>query len=463
MQQQTPRIGHCGLLKVCARNPRYFCDPSGKVVYLAGSHTWTNWIEHKVRKDEPDFDYDGYLSSLVAHNHNFMRLWGWEHARWATWDATGNFFAYPLAYRRTGPGNARDGLPKFDLSRFDPDHFSRLRTRCLRAGQRGIYVAVKFFDGFSVGFKGGTPDKLIPSRNPWRGHPFHADNNINGIDGDPAKTGEGKAVHTLRIPAITSLQEAYVRKVIDTVNDLDNVLYEICNESDGTPEAVAWQCHFVRFVKEYEKGKMKQHPVGMTVPYPGGRNADLFDSPADWISPNHTDAEPYKTDPPASDGKKVVVADTDHLWGLGGEPPWVWKSFTRGLNLLLMDPWEPLKLSDLYPNNFRDHPVWEPLRRSIGYARAVAEETDLADMEPSDISSTGYCLAAPGRASVVYQPSPEPFEVDLTGWDGRYGAQWLDPTTGARKPAGTHQAGRKLSFIPPFSPDSVLMLRREPR
>ena len=31
--------------------------------------------------------------------------------------------------------------------------------------------------------------------------------------------------------AITALQEAYVRKVVDTVNDLDNVLYEISNES----------------------------------------------------------------------------------------------------------------------------------------------------------------------------------------------------------------------------------------
>ena len=40
------------------------------------------------------------------------------------------------------------------------------------------------------------------------------------------------------IPAITSLQEAYVRKVIDAVNDLDNVLYEICNEGDLT--SVPW-------------------------------------------------------------------------------------------------------------------------------------------------------------------------------------------------------------------------------
>jgi hypothetical protein len=32
---------------------------------------------------------------------------------------------------------------------------------------------------------------------------------------------------------VRALQEAYVRKVIDTVQDLPNVLYEVANESSG--------------------------------------------------------------------------------------------------------------------------------------------------------------------------------------------------------------------------------------
>ena len=51
------------------------------------------------------------------------------------------------------------------------------------------------------------------------------------MDGDPRGTGDGAAgVQSLAIPAITALQEAYARKVVDTLNDLDNVLYEIGNE-----------------------------------------------------------------------------------------------------------------------------------------------------------------------------------------------------------------------------------------
>jgi hypothetical protein len=447
-----------GPLKVHPANGRYFADPSGKPVYLAGSHTWANWVEHKVRPNEPDFDFPGYLDFLHRNKHNFMRLWGWEHTRWATWDGTGNFYAYPVAYARTGPGMALDGLPKFDLGLFDPAYFTRLRDRCVAAGNRGIYVAVKFFDGFSVGFKGEErTERWVESRNPWRGHPFNAANNVSGIDGDPEKTGEGKAVQTLRIPAVTRLQEALVRKVVETVNDLDNVLYEICNESDGTPDAVEWQYHFIRFVKELEAGMPKQHPVGMTVPYPHGDNASVFASPADWVSPNHTQREPYRTNPPPADGSKVVVCDTDHLWGHGGDQAWVWKSFCRGHNLLLMDPWEELKGSDLHDNNYRDHPTWGSIRKSIGQAAAFARRMDLAAMKPMrELCTSGYCLAAPGRECIVYQPEPHRFELDMTGWEGLYAAEWFNPTAGVSGSGAPVRGGHRIEFVPPFPCDGVL-------
>jgi hypothetical protein len=44
-------------------------------------------------------------------------------------------------------------------------------------------------------------------------------------------------------------RKGYVRKVIDTVNDLDNVLYEISNEDTGSPADSAWQYHMIAFVK----------------------------------------------------------------------------------------------------------------------------------------------------------------------------------------------------------------------
>jgi hypothetical protein len=147
-----------------------------------------------------------------------------------------------------------------------------------------------------------------------KGTPFNLQNNINGIDGDPNKNGKGLQIYTLANKDVTTLQEAYVRKVIDTVNELDNVLYEISNEN--YPPSTEWQYYIIRYIKDYEKNKPQQHPVGMTFQYHGGKNQTLFESPADWISPNPEGG--YRDDPPASDGKKVILNDTDHLWGIGG-------------------------------------------------------------------------------------------------------------------------------------------------
>ena len=78
-------------------------------------------------------------------------------------------------------------------------------------------------------------------------------------------------------------EENYVRKVIDTVNDLPNVLYEIANEAGSY--STAWQQHFITFIKNYEAGKPVQHPVGFTFQYSGGSDATLYASGADWVSP----------------------------------------------------------------------------------------------------------------------------------------------------------------------------------
>ena len=69
-------------------------------------------------------------------------------------------------------------------------------------------------------------------------------------------------------------------------------------------------------MKEYEKTKPRQHPVGMTYfdSGPRGTMDALLDSPADWISPGDDGGRfDYAGDPPPADGRKVSLADTDHI------------------------------------------------------------------------------------------------------------------------------------------------------
>ncbi len=123
-----------GPLRVSPKNPRYFCDASGREVLLVGSHTWNSLVD-MGRSDPPEaFDFDAYLDFLSRYGHNFIRLWAWDST---TWDTRANgrlgkdfiHHAAPLPWLRTGPGMALDGKPKFDLKQFDPAYFERLRQR----------------------------------------------------------------------------------------------------------------------------------------------------------------------------------------------------------------------------------------------------------------------------------------------------------------------------------------------
>ena len=152
---------------------------------------------------------------------------------------------------------------------------------------------------------------------------------MNGIDGDPNHDGRGSETHTLQIPAVTRIQEACIKPVGDVVNDLDNVLYEVSNQSD--PQSQPWQYHMIQYVKAYGATRSKQHPVGMTVTWPNGCNDVLDESPADWISPNHEGG--YVDAPPATTGRKVILSDTDHLWGIGGTRSGRGRVLMRGLNV----------------------------------------------------------------------------------------------------------------------------------
>lgn len=432
-----------GPLRVHSGNRRYFADRTGKAVYLTGAHTWPNLVDIGPADPPPRFDFDGYLDFLERYDHNFIRLWTWELTKWDTKQEKRVHTAWPQPFARTGPGTALDGKPKFDLAQFDPEYFGRLRRRVEAARRRGIYVSIMLFEGWGMQF----------CTDAWKMHPFCPDNNVSGLGGEVA---QGVDIHTLKHPAITAIQERYVRKVVDTVNDLDNVLYEISNENH--PPSTEWQYHMIRLIHQYEQGKAQQHPVGMTFQYKGGSNQTLFDSPAEWISPNREGG--YRDDPPASDGRKVILNDTDHLWGIGGNRAWVWKSFLRGMNPLFMDPYDGVVLGK--PAD----PRWEPVRKALGHTLRLSRRLDLAAMAPQDaLASTGYCLATTAEQKedfVVYLPKGGEATVDLAAARGPLAIQWLNPDTGALRSGGKIEGGQRRQFAAPFPGDAVLWLTRAP-
>lgn len=432
-----------GTLRVDPRNRRYFTAGSG-AVFLTGSHTWANFKDRAKVDPPPSFDYTAYLDFLALHRHNFIRLWTWEQAHSADDDPAAPLYFTPFPWPRTGPGTASDGKPQFDLDARNDAYFDRLRARVIAARDRGIYVAIMLFDGWDL-----SPDGYSATG----GFPMASGNNVNGVAVTPEQ------YLSVDRPEITARQEAYVRAVIDKVNDLDNVLYEIANETIHSQKTLDWQKHMIKFVHDTEKTLPKQHPVGMTSMYPNGQDAELLASEADWISPVGRDF--------MSDGTKVVLNDTDHSYGwaqlkaagAAGQRAWAWQTLCRGAQPLFMDPYLEKWAGRNEPSGTTLDAQWKPLRDAMGFVQLYTTKIDLERAVPSpSLCSTGFCLADPGHQYLVYQPGSGSFTV--TGVPGDYHFEWFNAETG--KVAGTGMvtlgAGAH-GFTPPFAGDAVLLLQ----
>jgi hypothetical protein len=497
MAGATRTITAAGPLAVSRDNPRYFAVGSDRrrLVYLTGSHINNNFHDglgfgRKCSTPPEPSDFESYLDFLSEHGHNFIRLWRWEHFRslLAMMLVKIHFCMTPQPWPRTGPGAATDGKPKFDLSRFDPEYFDRLRGRVIAAGQRGVYVSVMLFDGFGLHLS-VPPDNI-------EGHPFHGANNINGI-------GIKSIVEYMVLPLDARVQEvqiAYIEKVLDTLHDLPNVLYEVANESPGggapNPalvkklklaesadelewgDSTAWQYWVIDRVREHEARKTyPRHPIGMTMQYPvpdtARANDALFESEADWISPgggaspfdDRTFARQWLEDPPANDGRKVIITDTDHYAPGKGDALWVWKSFVRGHNPILFDPGIARGAKPAHPSiGMPPYRKFASARYAMGDTRRLAERVHLAAMRPmDDCSSTGYALVNPGVEYVVLQPGKRrSFTVSLTA--GTYSVEWYD--VGGREtergdPLALETDG-PAKLKAPFAGPAVLYLKRMP-
>jgi hypothetical protein len=446
---------YMGPLVVHPSNPRYFADAGGRPVYLTGSHTWAVVQDGGPDSPPAGLDWPAFLAAIGDYGHTFTRLWTWEHPRWASW-WKGDYHFTPVPWERVGPDLARDGGPRFDLSRVNRDWLERLRNRVSTALDAGIYVSVMLFQGWSAGPK---PDPWTDCENPWMSHPFHRDNNVNGIDGSPEDEEGHDRVHTLADSDLVAFQEGYVRAVLDAVNEFPNVLYEIGNEHDGSPENTRWQYHMIDLVHEYERtAKPFRHPVYMSAQWPDPRNTDLLAGPADAIVPfawRQPGDERWEYEPPASHVGKVVFLDTDHLWGVGGNVDWVWRSFMRGYQPLYMDPWGYDHMDPLAPVGRED------VRRALGATARLAAEVDLVTMLPAPhIASTGFALYDGGRTAIAYQPYEDRLCLNI----GRdlHGAtvEWRDLVDDRKRAPGSirHTGGGGL-IEPPWPGPAVAVVR----
>jgi Right handed beta helix region/Putative collagen-binding domain of a collagenase len=455
-----------------SKNPNYFADASGAPLVLCGSHTWNTLQDWGTGGGVRALDFDTFVAFLKDHKHNFTLLWTTELPRFRGLPSTEvsppDFTVSPFPWMRTGPGLATDGGPKFDLTRFDQGYFDRLRARVRTLHEAGIYAGVYLFSG----------EFLLRFRFAADGYPFSGPNNVNKIDDAYRGGSAASAVSSVTMTApnaITEFQDAYVRKVIDTLNDLPNVLWIVSEEAPIN--STWWNDHLISLVRAYEKGKGAQHPIGYgTLEQP--RDSILYNSDADWVAP-WAWVSPTQSCGSGTPACKVNVNDSDHSYfGMWNDPPqknrnYAWENFLNGNQVLFMDPYlvhyprqkRNLCVTPVNGIGSKPDPRWENFRYNLGYIVQYSRKLNLANVTPkAALSSTKFCLAqtpSAGAEYLVYSPAGGPFTVDLSAMptSRMLAVEWFNPATGATISRPPIAAGsRSQSMTPPFSGDAVLYL-----
>jgi hypothetical protein len=255
-----------------------------------------------------DFDYIPYLAELADKKLNLTRTFAGTYREVpGSFGITDNTLApknkFFCPWARSDQPGASDGGNKFDLTRFDPAYFERLKNFLTEAGKRGVVVELVLFCTI-------YDDKL------WAANPQNAANNINGIG-----TMKRTEVYTLKNKEMVAVHDALVRKLAEELKDFDNFYYEICNEPYFAGVADDWQAHISATLADAESKFPARHLIAQNIAN-GSKKIDKADpnvsifnfhyaTPPDTVEQNYKLNKPIGDDETGFRGKEDVHYRTE--------------------------------------------------------------------------------------------------------------------------------------------------------
>ncbi|MBI4603971.1 MAG: cellulase family glycosylhydrolase [Planctomycetes bacterium] len=417
-------------LAVHPANPSAFVH-RGKPVALIGDYTWGTF-------SDAGYDFTAMLDTLRSNGLNFSRVWLWWGCERFPPPAD---TTHHVPYVRAGPGQALDGRPRYDLTRFDPAFFTRLEALCAAARERGVFLQLVLFDAW-----------MLKHPHLWRLHAFHRDNNSNGVDGDPRGTGTGtdgeKGFCSLGNPAALEAQKAFAREVVEAVSDFDNVLLEVSNENYYSE---AWERALAEYIRARELGRPRRHLV-MPLELPNHDHGGI----KTWRLPQLRAALLG-----ARSLRQPAVFDTD---GIGSPDDATvraaaWTAFASGGHVSYLD--DSLQPGAEHGGDLQGSRR-AALRRQLGHLAAFARTTRFWELEPDGGLAKGLVVegrafaAASTREVIAYLPAGGAVRLDLTRLQGRLEARWHDPREGGAGEAFDLQGGAERELRAPDERDWAL-------
>ncbi len=333
---------------------------------------------------------------------------------------------YEQPWARSGRGRAWDGLSQYDLSKFNPWYFARLKRFADLCDRKGLVLVQQMYFQHNVLEAGAH----------WADFPWRPANCLQATGfPEPPEYAGGKRVfmaeafYDVTHPVRRELHRAYIRHCLDTLGGNSNVIFQTGEEFTGP-------LPFVRFwldtVEEWQQEKGRKVLVGLSC------TRDVQDAIL---------ADPARA-------AVVSVIDLRYWWytadGVAYDPK-------GGENLAprqQLRGWTGSKSrSDAaaarmvreYRTRFPDKAVLASLDGASGWAVAAAGgslpnlprtteaklRASLPRMRPVASAAGQWALADLGREYLVYAAEAGTIRLDLTG---EFVARWVDLKTGEAKP-----------------------------
>ncbi|MGC4071341.1 MAG: DUF6298 domain-containing protein [Nibricoccus sp.] len=360
---------------------------------------------------------------------------------------------YEMPWARSGTGTANDGLSKYDLTKFNPWYWNRLRDFARECSARGIVVYHHFYNHHN----------LVEAAAHWADFPWRSANCLQetGFPEPPPYKNNGSRIgivadfYDITNPVRRELHRAYIWHGLDVLADESNVIHTAAFQFAGP---LTFQQFFIDTVADWEKARGKKARLALNT------SKSITDAIlADASRAAHIDAIDqrywqYLADgtlfAPHSDGATAFREDRTAAFGKdlipAGTPELVYKQIREYRDRL------PEKL--VLTNHAGQGPVpilmagGYPLLNDFAAAQPLKIERDdralfaflrenfadaLSSLNPrDDISSNAWALAdETARTVILYSASSETIALKRPLFARARMALWFNPSNGQTQPA----------------------------
>ena len=255
-------------IKVCPANSHYLFYKDKPIVLITSDHHYGAVIDM-------DFNFVKYLEYLASNGLNLTRIYpggmfeptdkfqygnplgprqGRQLLPWAKSDQTG---ANPLL-AESGKSSF-----KYDLDKWNPDYFARLKAFIELSRKKDIIVEIAFFNGMYADC--------------WPMMAMYHGNNIQNVGQYESEDCGLFTTINDRNKDVIEYQKAYIKKIVTEINEYENLIFDICDEPclQGLPDGsvilrpdsltIPWINEMKDAFLEREERLPKKHLLGQTV------------------------------------------------------------------------------------------------------------------------------------------------------------------------------------------------------